>query len=115
MVASFSCHRYGSSAGLVPHLHLQREREAWLITIGVLQHEILETFAVGLDRITTQQGVDGDVGDPGDDASSNGGDLELSQLWHLCRTISTSSPLWLCGIAGRSPVVQQQFTGKSCR
>ena len=115
MVASFSCRRYDSSAGLVPHLHLQREREAWLITIGVLQHEILETFAVGLDRITTQQGVNGDVGDLGDDASSNGGDLELSQLWHLCRTISTSSPLWLCGIAGRGVGYDGGGCHRSCR
>ena len=29
----------------------------------------------------------------------DGGELELPQMWMLCRTSSTSSPLW-CGIAG---------------
>ena len=47
---------------------------------------------VGLGKITAQQGVAGEGVDLGDDASSNGGELELSPLWKLCRTSSTSSP-----------------------
>ena len=58
----------------------------------------LETFAVmvlaGLGRITAQQVVDDDGVDFRGRCqhSSNGGKLELSQLWKLCRTSSTSSP-----------------------
>ena len=37
----------------------------------------------GLGRITAQQGVDDDGVDFQDDASSNGGELELSQLCKL--------------------------------
>ena len=36
----------GGSAGLVPHLHLQREREVQLITLGNLRHGILRTFVI---------------------------------------------------------------------
>ena len=39
-----------SSAGLVPHLHLQREREVRFIRLENLHHGILRTFVVGRQR-----------------------------------------------------------------
>ena len=46
MVASLSCCSCRSSAGLGPHLHLQRKREVRLITLVNIHHGILRTFAI---------------------------------------------------------------------